>query len=63
MESAARHSGTGSDECQIYVMHDVPFTKQLTGADERAMTAVVSRVVAGAERSSAVPAMMFNSAI
>lgn len=62
MDSAARHIGTGPDECLILDLRDIPLA-QLATTGERAVTTVVSRVVTGAERSSGVPAMMFNSAI
>lgn len=62
MDSAARHIGTGPDECLILDLRAIPLA-QLATADETAVTAVVSRIVADTERSFGVPAMMFNSAI
>jgi FXSXX-COOH protein len=62
VDSAARHIGTGPDECMIPDLRDIPFA-QLATPGERAVKEVVSRIVADAERSSDVPAMMFNSAI
>jgi len=65
MDSETRHIGTRSDECLIPDLRGIPLAQlaRRAAVDERAVTDVVSRIVAGLERPSGVTAMMFNSTI